>query len=98
MLLPVRREEDVVVREHHPFRRARRPRGVHEAAALVHRHPALPQTQLGIQLAIVVGRSEGDDLLPTEDAGVRRLSAVLDYLFQCWDFVNNLKCLNSRIN
>ena len=91
LLLPVRREEDVVVREHHALRRTGRTRGVHEAAALVHRHLGLPLTQPGIQLTPLVGRSEGDDLPPTEDAGVRRLSSVLDDLLQRRDFVDDLK-------
>ena len=89
--LPVRREEEVVVREHDPLRRARRPRGVHEAAALVHRHLALPRAQLGIQLVLVLRRSQGDDLPPAQHAGMRRLSAVLDYLLQGCDLVENLK-------
>ena len=79
------------MREHDPLRRARRPRGVHETAALVRRHLALPRKQLGSQLALVLRRSQGDDLPPAQRAGMRRLSAVLDYRLQGWDLVENLK-------
>lgn len=84
-------EDDVVVREHHSLRIARRAGGVDEAAALVHVHVGEALVEVGVGVLSLLRGAQLHELLPTHHSGVGGLPRVLDDLLHRRYLIQHLK-------